>query len=703
MNRKQKAASVALAALFACGALAGCDALTTIDSEKDYAQVIAEVNLLNHEDFAEGGKFAQYKDAVSTVEISKRDLVASYVSSGYSLQQQYGMSYSQIFPTLAQSLANRELYVQYAKVDFLATGNEEGKTYSVEDYKKATEGDMSDTEREVAGIGYFLEEEEKAKAVYDLRKSINTNIDSIEEDIIKVEEDTDSYTPDSDVRTLPSGAETENEDYYPETYAIWTGKEGDSALGEYEKLPGSTRTTRRKAYIRYLANLRANSLINKSENASDIEETDYFDNQLKSSYSAKLIEKMTDKLEKEVEKDLNAAWATDEFKDALANDANTYATDRAAFEQALDGMSDTSFVLASPTDSTTQENDAYGFVINILLPFSDLQTQALGEVSADYGDEKGNHFAARARLLEKITATDLRGTWFTGKTDYSFKAADDAFTNGDAGRDRLFFEHSFEKSDKYEEMEKYFGKYTYNGTVTETDASGKAKYTLTPAKIGIDGFLTEMKNYLAFAMKDYGAGAMETITEKPADYYAPATFYKDNGEVDYSKFVYEMGKLTYFEQNGYDANKLFVKGSAENIALSVINELSFAYNTDTGGLNSYLGYSISPYKTNYMSEFEYAAQLVVKEGAGSYAVVPTDYGWHIIYCTFSFADAAQPFDFNYEEKDDEGTFSALYFEALKSDAVSTAAGNKQSKAISTYSDACSTIYEGRFKDLMNLV
>ncbi len=740
MNRKKKAAAVALAAAMACGTLAGCDALTTTNVTKDYAQIIAEVNLSQHKDFREGD-YKDYAGLVSdTVKIMKRDMVASFISSGYSLQQQYGWTYADTFKTIAESLVSRQVYVQFAKVFLVENGDADGHKYSIPDYQAYVTAHPSDNEDERVSnaLSYFLTEEERMKADYDLMASINGAIDSIEEGIIELSEDgNSSTTASSDVRTLPTGAETENADYYPVKtvnngqkaldYAIYTGRESATELGEYEKVEGSLTSTRKKAYVQYLSNLASNDLVRKGEDTSDMTKLSYYFMQRRASYESAIINKLTDKLEKNAELSLDRAWAEKEYQNDLENAKSTYGRDRSAFETAFDAISDSSFVLA-PYD----EN--YGYVINILLPFSDLQTQQLGEVSDDFGDGKGNSFSARTQLLRQIKATDQRSTWFTGETDYSYDASSDteAFTGDDADRKYLFFENSFSEEEeggapaKYERLKNYFGKYTYNGTVEKQDKDGDTEYTFTPNKINIDDFLKEMKDYMKAAGVE--VEAFEGYDEQyRTAYFGNEEYYftaedeaaglGEEGDVNYNKFIYDMGKVKAFntEDSFYDANQIFLPGTKENIALSVINELSFAYNTDTAGLNTYLGYSISPYKTSYMSEFEFAAQLAVKNGAGTYVVVPTDYGWHIIYCTFSFADAAKKgtdaFRFVYEDDDEsdgkvdrtvEGTFSYNYFEALKATVVSQAATNMQTEYVNRYIDDCSEIFESRFADLMRI-
>ncbi|MDE5547847.1 MAG: hypothetical protein K2J30_02500, partial [Clostridia bacterium] len=317
-----------------------------------------------------------------------------------------------------------------------------------------------------------------------------------------------------------------------------------------------------------------------------------------------------------------------------------------------------------------------------------------------YGDTNGKSFAQRAKLLKDVQATDQRASWFTGETDHGFKydgVITDAYTGGNANRTYLFFEDNLTGNAKYEPMTKYYGKYTYNGTVTE-DEDGD--YIIKPNKIDIDGFMTEMEGYLNAAFgKTVATGA------KVENYYdrSISAYYKDSniaeGKVDYSSFVYYEGKV---EIANYDVDKIFVSGTDENKAFSIVNELSFAYNTDTAGLNPYYGYSVVTGKTSFVSEFEYAAQKACSQGAGSYVVAPSDYGWHIIYCTFVF-DKDTPFTFKADEMTTEGTFSYNLYEKVKSSVVEKYSSNQQAEILSAYSNStCTTVYEDRYSDLFEL-
>ncbi len=708
MKNRTKVAAIALAAALSAGTLAGCG-LTTTNYNKDFAQVIATVNITNSENFADS-EYSVYADAIQTAEITKRDMVAYFVSTGYSMMQNYGWTYHDTFNMISSTLVNRQIYIQYAMLYLLRdAASDADPEVTIAGFNDAVAAAPAG-EKDLAALAYFLTVEEEEKALYDTRVMFNNSIDSEELNNFIKDEDEDAST--ETARTTPTGIDTEDEEYYNTAYRVYTGANLTQCVG-YEAQDGSTSTTRRKAYSSFLASLRSNDLIFADEDTSNIENLSYFKLELKNAYEAALINKLSDLFEERIRATVTQGVAQEVYDTVYAGQQAAFAADEEAFESALDGMSDTSFVLTAP-------EQYYGFVINILLPFSASASDALSAAKPDLGDPKGNHFVQRANQLRVLQATDQRGTWFTGAEDYSFVVADsevsDAYQGGNADRKYLFFEDSVTENTQYERVPNYYGRYTYNGSVTK---NADDEYVLTPNRITIDGFLEEMKGYLTAAAGSTGYTVPEgqyVASIGPDDRIAPesdgtayfnrkaADYYTVDKTVDYSKFVYYAGKVD-FGADGYDANEIFREGSAENTAFSVINELSFAYNTDTAGLNSYLGYAVSTGKTDYVPEFEYAAQYLCRQGAGSYAVVATDYGWHIMYCTFSFVEGTdgtiKPFTFDYAKREEEGTFSYLFYEAICEAFVSDYASNMQTEAINTYLD-CATVYEERYADLTGL-
>jgi hypothetical protein len=248
----------------------------------------------------------------------------------------------------------------------------------------------------------------------------------------------------------------------------------------------------------------------------------------------------------------------------------------------------------------------------------------------------------------------------------------------------------------------YLGDYAYNGSVTKNaDGSFTTKATKLPFYTAVDtdvDFLTEMENYLYTA-----SGA--TVTGAPYSGYVtdPANYSYDAKKkefTDYSEFVFYEGKV---DVGNVSLDDYFVKGSAANKAASAFNELMFAYSTDTGCLNTYLGYYVSPYKTSFVPEFEFAAQYAVSKGAGTFVVAPSTYGWHIIYVTYAY-DAGNVYDgFDVNEIEEEGTFSYFYYEAMREARSSEFANVIQTDVLAIYNkEECVTLYKDAYKDLLEL-
>lgn len=118
-----------------------------------------------------------------------------------------------------------------------------------------------------------------------------------------------------------------------------------------------------------------------------------------------------------------------------------------------------------------------------------------------------------------------------------------------------------------------------------------------------------------------------------------------------------------------------------------------------------MGYTVSPYKTDYVAEFEYAAQYAIRQGVGTYVVCPSDYGWHVIYVSFVYDTVGDVYAFDWDERETEGTFSYLFYESLKSDSSSSSSYSSmiQNQILGKYNNStCVTRYENRYKDLLSM-
>lgn len=712
---------------------AGCDTI----NEEDMKQVIATVDISQSDalanDVKNGVALSEYAGAISSSrEIVKRDLVAAFYNAGSSLVNSY--SYAEIFEMLVDALTSTAVVTQYATLSLIRDKCGENAGFyqqyldtegEVERYELLLEGEVSDD----AGSDRVM------LAQYALYSSINSSLDSIEEGII--EGDGES-TSSSDTRTTPTGAGAEVEDFLPLkdgklNYGVYTGYSSESdgydyvsdeALGIYaeDKLEGSTIQTRRKAYASFITNLRDNFLLTEEDgDVRDLMNISYIQEEYLAQLQQQVINEYYERYHAEQEASIDTVengeytFLKNRYESDLANQQVSNST-TSAFESSMSSLSDTSFILWNPGTEGT-EGGTFGYVYNILLPFSAAQN-----VNINTSDTSAEYYFARKDILDDITTTDQRSAWFNGETDYSFDASSTNinYYGKDADRDYLFFEDNLTDTEhsRYEELDKYVGLYSYNGKVYEnTDGS----YALSPERLDINDMLEEFVNYVNYVLDPTGAttyasydlndgtvrdGINSYFTTAASDYYTAETadLDEDDREIDYSRFIYAIGNVELGETS---LASMFVKDTDAYKAMSAVNELQYAYTTDTSVLSQYIGYTISAYDTDYVPEFEYAAQAAVEEGAGTFYVCAADYGWHIIYVTAVYSTSEGPVygDVTWTETDvtTEGTFQNLYYNWIKDTLLADITDNQRSILNELYGgDTTVTLYEDAYADLMAL-
>ena len=709
----KKTAALLLSASFAVAAT-GCDFLPT-NTELDMKQVVATVDISDQVATAENGKYASVAADMKSVvsecgvdtDIQKSELVSYFLSVGTSYVEDYGMTYRQAFTTLMNNLTSRKVMVQYAMVYFLA---QEG--YSAAACKAFVQNGLNDgtltakqkellsKHPEILTMKYFLtangtDNERFNKAVYALKSAVNESLDSMEKTYIVEESKKTETAPE---RKTPENVDVKVEDYYAVNYEVYTGRNAASACGEYEAVDGSTQATRLKAYNQFLSNLDGNHLLLDGENTSNFLELDYYYVELSSQLEQALITMLSDTLTEAAYASLTQSYVEGRYAEQKVAQERKYtdASGITAFETAIGEASDTSFVMYSPAEG-------FGFVYNILIPFSTWQTQQYA-AAKNRGLSQDELYATRASILSNVKAKDLRGDWFThegGDYNYAFEvtAADEAYTNAATAtnaKNYLFFENNV-KTDgsKYEDLGQYAGKYAYNGTVS-VDEEGN--YECKPNAMTIDEFLVEMNSYLNFRV-----GAGKASGAKNTGYVTDGNYTKtdttDGKVYDYSEFMYYTGSV---DVGTARVDDYFNPTTDAYKAVSAVNELMFAYSTDSGCLNTYLGYDVSPYGTDFVKEFEYAAQYAINQGAGTYAVCASDYGWHIVYASYVY-ELGDVYDgYVHADREVEGTFSYLYYEFLKTEVSDQYMNEVQSAALDEYNKTSVTLYEERYEDLLSL-
>ena len=705
-NSIKKAAALMLGLALTMGST-GCDFIST-DSDKDLDQTVASVNIAGLDGVAEGADYAEALNAIIELggiskDIPKRDLVSYFMNVGYTYVQSYGYSYTDTFNMLLDMLVSRKIVTQYAIVYYLQKGLtvDACRTYisndQANDSLSAKEKELLAAHPEVSAMKYFLTEGGAKndlfdKALYSMNASINSSLDSQEKNYIVASEEDHNH---GEARTTPTNVGTEKEDFYIAPYAdskyeVYTGL-NEVPYG-YEKQEGSTVSTRLKAYDSLIGNLDENGLIKKKDNTAVFSEIDYYYVQLASTLEQALIEKYTDDLIAEGETELSPAYLESRYRQTYEAQKLAYDEDTSAFESAIGSISDTNFVTYSPVAN-------YGFVYNILIPFSEEQNRLYAAEEARSTSE-AELYKYRSTLLADIQAKDLRTSWFSehDHANYAYEAAAGSFYSNGKNSNYLFFEDNFTNNERYEELDVYYGQYPFNGSVTKDGDNG---YKLKANSMKIDEFLAEMEAYIEYAVGDDTA----VVDNKKNDGYVTAT----SGEytltaqeefADYSQFVYYSGKVNV---GGVNAANYFNPETKGYKAAAAFNELMFAYSTDTGCLNTYMGYVVSPFTTSYVPEFEYAAQWAVKQGAGTYAVCPSTYGWHIIYVTYAYSAGDVYGGYNQADAETDGTFSKLYADALKEQYTAEYANSEQTRLILAYDNETYVArHQKAYQDLLDL-
>lgn len=672
----KKTAALLLGLALTAGAT-GCNFFPT-NNEKDLQQEVATVNITSK--LAEDAKYkavaSQVDDLVGDAVIYKSDLVAYFLSTGYTYVENYGYSYEDTFNMLLDGLVSREIMLQYAIAHYLSKGGE----YSYDKCKAAVSTAKNKRQEEVYLYKFFLSEEDEDRAEYSLKKSLNDALDSTEQSYIVASNEEHNH---AEARTMPTNATTEKEDYYTTNYDVYTGRNAISETNEYEKLEGSTAVTRRKAYNAFLANLQSYNLIGEDEDTSKLYDLDYYYIELASSLSQALLNNYFEDLETEAIANLTDEYVQGKYETIYNQQQQKYENDAAAFGTAIDGLSDDSFVLYG--------KEGYGFVYNILIPFSTSQNIKYTEAK-NRGLSQEDLYKYRKALLSEVEGEDLRSTWISDHdhADYSY------WKDGKL----YFFEDNFSENSKYEKLSQYAGDYPFNGIYENKDGVAyDNKEDVKSDSVDIEEFIEIFEDYIAKTSGCTVIGSENTAY----DLGVGETYYNETEEdYDYNKFTYYTGKVNFTET---PVNSYFFKADTQAYkALSAVNELMFAYSTDTGCLNTYMGYSVAPDTTNFVKEFEYAAQEVVKAGVGNYAVCATDYGWHIVYCSFVYGQDGDVYGgFKASEKETEGTFSYIFYESLKETAITNYTNEKQSTILNKYDvDGCVTRYQDAYQDLLDI-
>lgn len=533
----------------------GCNLVTT-DSERDMNQVVATV---------------QIDKSAPKEEIYKKDLVIMYLNYGYSYVQQGTYTQKQAFEMLMDQLVNNAIMVQYAMLDF-----SDDEAFA----SKVTEENKFNPET-------YLNEEEKAKALYNTNKSINDLIEQYKDESGEEEKETETIT--ETTRVAPTDAANyepphEGFDTYLEFYNDYNSK-GFKSQGVVTGFDDNYQTTdaeTKKAYNKVVSVLESNGLIGEDfdYNSDSVYDTEYYKDTLRSNQESIVIENYEKTLTAEI-------YAAVSYEDLQANYKEMYDAQKEGsvsdYETTIDGAASSSPVVYNPYAG-------YGFVYNLLLGVDDKQEAQIAALGEKSNLSEEEYRAQREEILYKTTAKDLRSTWITAGYDFDYAT------------------------------KKFTGDYTFTTPENSFPFQGDVKW-VNEADKPAEG--EEDKDY----KEEY------IVTGNPE--YDLETFVKIIDE-----YLYGADNVTAEADAGVYYRKAAPKAQTYTEFDEKMNELLFAFSTDDGSLNTYKGYVVKPPvdvdgTETYVQEFADAARDVLTMADGGYIVVGTDYGYHFIFKSVS--------------------------------------------------------------------
>lgn len=652
-----------VALVLTIGAFSGCGLVVT-NQDRDMKQVVASISIGNA-----GGETAEiHKD-----NILKKELVAGYMSYGYYYVSSYGYTLSKAYSMVLERLVQSSVVVQQAKIelakyyienkdntldgfgsDFIETMKKNAPSatkaediynggVSADEYKKLSEN--GDYAKLAECLEVYLSEYEIAQAKYSVLSSMSSMIESYktetdekanEKETINV---TARTTPSSHVheKTLENELKEESVSEYEKKVVVATLGDGANTdeinalsnkyelnLYLYKNYKLDLNDNKNKAALsKAVKQLKKNGVISESESYDGSKQEEafkysYFQYMLKSQYESLIVTKYENQLkyvnQKAIEE--NSAALKEQFTAEYKSQAESYLSDYTSYETALNAVTEEKGVYCNPYDG-------YGYVLNLLIGFSDEQTAVLNEQNSKAGISNADKIANRENMLGNLVAKDQRETWVKSSygtyTDGKFTFDNDYLVGGNAL------------------LSSYIGQALLKESFEDKDDNGVAKTSYSFKNVYADGmsFDSFVNNYLT---------PLTGIEKK---------IYKENDSVVDASTI---GMLNEFD-NESDVRKNF-------------DDLMFAFSTDTGCLNKTYGYLYSPKTsaTQYVPEFAAAAKAVVEKGVGAYTIVATQYGYHVILCT-KVIEKDESAEKVWETLTDGKEYSDIKVESLLSDYI----------------------------------
>ncbi len=613
------------------GTLAGC-ALFETNKDRDMAQKAVTVDIS-----------AGAEKGVAT-DILKRDLIAGYMSYGYYYVQNYGYTTAKAYQLVLDNLVNNAVIIQQSKKEL--AGDYKSKVY-VDDVKVLTAGDVealengaemlsliaSDndiaayTAKKVGETGYAAGLADYVKSVYgstDLKrtdasfrfigdvnevlKAVSDAIDNLnsfiksfmDEDDHEHNHDEITYSP----RTTPTMDKEEDKIDVEACYKVIK----DDQTGLKAEITGDRLKAFKKGYKRLqeLGVVETDSNNDKYFEGKEVPtvlsalQLDYFKNSVQSALDSKAVDKYEKALRADRVATADELWK--EYQDLGEKQSSEYAGNVSGLETALGEVSDSKFVVYN-------SGIGYGYVSHLVVEYTEAQKALITEKKAEKDITKTEIADYVKTLADGIVAKDLRDSWVkAGYGNYDAESGEFVFSD----------KYVYNTSDKEWNLAKF------NGTVGGVTAYEEETNDGTVVKLRFENVTANELGY-----KDF-VGIVE-------------------GALGVAPVLDEAVVIPDFTAKKYDERKEI---------LNRFEDIKFAFSTDTGNFNKYLGYVYSPLtsKNQYVPEFVDACAKALEKGEGGVVMFMSEsYGLHILICTakegnYGYYDTLEAFKSDMEIK-----------------------------------------------------
>lgn len=337
---------------------------------------------------------------------------------------------------------------------------------------------------------------------------------------------------------------------------------------------------RREAFNGFVNFMKINNFLGDSFNGTDLTTTEYYAKNIKSERESELLENYNDWLKNKI----RAEYTFEDLKTAFNSELEEQTKwSNADFVDALSNASAEEPVLYGV-------NGVYGYVYNLLLGVDSIQEERIEAIDVNLSVAEKE--VLRKDILSTTLVKDLRTSWIESGYDFDYDSK--KFTG------------------KYTFTENSENSLAYQGNVTllnpDKDEEETAEYKANANVMGLNEFIECMDMYMTTGKFEKGSAS---VIENTSDYSLSQSVFKG---------------ATYNNVAEYTAK---------------INELLFAFSTDSGSLNTYKGYVIKPEvdgsnSEEYVSTFATAGRELISKGGQSYVVVASDYGYHIMFFSQTF-------------------------------------------------------------------